>query len=777
MSGGSATAPDAATTAYRGLRAQVLERPVGAARRRELTAVTDAWLADLFAAAGAPSRDVALVATGGYGRGELAAGSDLDVLLLYRDGALAPSDVEQLADAIWYPIWDARIRLDHSVRTIVESRRMAHRDLWVLLGLLDARTVAGDSAVTKALVASVLADWRALAATRLPDLRASVEQRLARSGECAHLLEPDVKDSYGGLRDATVLRAIAASWITDVPHDRIDAPSALLLDVRDALHTVTGRATDRLVQQEQPAVAQVLGMSDEDALLRAVSSAARSIAYASELTWHRATRLLRTSSRVRRIGPERTPLVDGVVVQDGEVVLAADARPDRDPTLVLRAAAAAAQVGLPLAPRAVDRLAVESAPMPVPWPPQARDALVSLLGAGRPALTVWEALDQAGVISHLMPEWDVVRSAPQRNPVHTFTVDRHLVEAAIAAAARARRVSRPDLLIVGALLHDIGKARPGDHTDVGVDLVARIGPHLGFDADDTDVLVDMVRFHLLLPDVATRRDLDDPATVALVADAVRTHERLELLHALTEADAAATGPAAWSEWKEALIRELVTRTHRQLAGDPRPGTPNLTATERELAGGSGVQMFIEPGAPVSVITVAAPDRVGLLATVAGVLAVHRLDVRAADTETVGDRAVTVWRVVPQYGDIPAQDLLRDDLRRALDGSLDISERLARREASRPPVDRAPPWVGFVTGASERASVLEVRAHDAPGLLYRIGTTLSAAAVSILAARVSTLGSEAVDVFYVVESDGGGLLTTERCDDVRRRVLAALTPAD
>lgn len=760
---------------YGELRAQVLERAVGPARRRELTAVTDAWLADLFAGSQAPTRDVALVAVGGYGRGELAAGSDLDVLLLYRDGALAASDVQRIADAIWYPIWDAGIRLDHSVRTLVESRRLAHRDLWVLLGLLDARTIAGDAEVTRSLVASVLADWRALAATRLPDLRASVDERLTRAGECAHLLEPDIKDSYGGLRDVTVLRAIAASWVTDVPHARIEQAAALLLDVRDALHTVTGRATDKLVQQEQQAVAQLLGLPDDDALLRAVSTAARTIAYASELTWHRATRLLRTSARIKRLGPERTPLVDGVVVQDGEVVLAADARPDRDPTLVLRAAAAAAQVGLPLAPRAVDRLAVESAPMPVPWPRQARDALVSLLGAGRPALTVWEALDQAGIISQLLPEWDVVRSAPQRNAVHTFTVDRHLVEAAIAASARARRVSRPDLLIVGALLHDIGKARPGDHTDVGIDLVANIGPHLGFDAEETAVLVDMVRYHLLLPDIATRRDLDDPATVALVAEAVRTHERLELLHALTEADAAATGPAAWSDWKESLIRDLVTRTHRQLAGDPAAAAPTLSPAERELAEGTGVQMFIEPGAPMSVITVAAPDRVGLLATVAGVLAVHRLDVRAADTETVGDRAVTVWRVVPQYGDIPAQDLLRDDLRRALDGTLDIGERLRRRESSRTAVTHAPPWARFIEGASQRADVLEVRAHDAPGLLHRIGTTLSQASVAILAARVSTLGSEAVDVFYVVESDGGGLLTDDRRRQVLERVLTALGP--
>ncbi len=153
--------------------------------------------------------------------------------------------------------------------------------------------------------------------------------------------------------------------------------------------------------------------------------------------------------------------------------------------LVLRAAAAAAQAGLRLAPHAVERLARDSAPMPEPWPRAARDALVSLLGAGRPAIPVWEALDQADIWSRLMPEWSVVRSAPQRNPVHRFTVDRHLVETAVQSGPHTRRVDRPDLLLVGALLHDIGKGRAGDHTEVGIGLVPAMAPRLGFDRRTT----------------------------------------------------------------------------------------------------------------------------------------------------------------------------------------------------------------------------------------------------------------------------------------------------
>ena len=168
-------------------------------------------------------------------------------------------------------------------------------------------------------------------------------------------------------------------------------------------------------------------------------------------------------------------------------------------------------------------------------------------------MPVLEALDQAGLLGALLPEWELVRSRPQRNSYHRFTVDRHLVEAAAAAAALTSRVSHPDLLLLGALLHDLGKGQPGDHTANGVELVGRIGPRLGLPAADVEVLTALVCHHLLLPDVATRRDLADPATATTLARAVGTGTMLELLHALTEADALATGAAAWSGWKAGLV--------------------------------------------------------------------------------------------------------------------------------------------------------------------------------------------------------------------------------
>ncbi|MEI8083109.1 MAG: [protein-PII] uridylyltransferase, partial [Actinomycetes bacterium] len=523
---------DAASVRYAQARRELLEqvgRP-GPDSRRALVVLTDDWLADLFVASGAADLPCALVAVGGYGRANLAPGSDLDLLLLHQKGA----DVSAVAERIWYPVWDGGMRLDHSVRTPAEARKLAGQDIKVVLGLLDARTVAGDSELTTNLRAAVLTDWRASAHRRLADLRLDVDERAERNGELAHLLEPDLKESYGGLRDLTVLRAIGASWLVDARLRSLESPTVDLLDARDALHLATGRAGDRLTLQEQGPAARILGDESADILLRRVSAAGRAIGYVSDEAWHRVDRLIGERRRIpvrftRSNVLSRAPLTEGVVVQDGDVVLAADARPDRDPVLVLRAAAAAAQAGLRLSPYAVERLASESAPMPIPWPPAARDALVSLLGAGKPAIPVWEALEQQNVISALIPQWEVVRSAPQRNPVHRFTVDRHLVETAVNASGRMRSVARPDLLVVGALLHDIGKGQGGDHTEVGIRIVTELAPRMGFDPQDSAVLVSVVRNHLLLPDTATRRDLTDPATAQMVADAVQTTEVLDLL--------------------------------------------------------------------------------------------------------------------------------------------------------------------------------------------------------------------------------------------------------
>ena len=708
---------------------------------------------------------VALVAVGGYGRKELLPGSDLDVLLLHdgREG------IAKIADRIWYPVWDSGARLDHAVRTVPQARRVARNDLKVALGLLNARHVAGDPDLTTRLREGALEDWRGNARTRLAELKELHEERTRLHGELAFLLEPDLKESRGGQRDVHAIQAIAAAWVAPAPGPRVRAAYEQILDARHVLHEVTGRRLDRLVLEEQDEVARTLGLLDGDALLRTLAGAGRTVAYAVDHAFRQTDRAGGRRSlgvRMRRGKPERRPLADGVVEQDGEVVLARAATPTTDPVLVLRAAAAAAQSGFPLAPRALARLA-ECPPLSVPWPADARDALLALLGAGPSAISVWEALDQEGLLTALIPDWERVRNRPQRNPLHRFTVDRHLVECAANAAALTRDVARPDLLLLACLLHDIGKGWPGDHSVSGEVVARDVARRVGLNDADAEVIAAAVRYHLLLPSVATRRDLDDPMTVQHVATTVGSRLLLELLHALSQADGLATGPAAWNDWKAGLVADLVRRVSAVLDGGPMPEPGPLREDQLALVARGGPAAIVKG----SEVTVVALDRPGLLWRAAGVLASHRLVVRGANATSVGETAVAVFSVVPEYGDPPDATLVAADLRRMLEGRLDVEDRLERRaRAVRPQGTSAPPpKVTLVDGASQSATVVEVRAHDEPGLLWRIGRALGECGLNVRAARVETLGAEAVDVFYVTDS-ASGLLTDP---DARRRTVSTV----
>ncbi len=743
------------------VRAGVLRRPglVGAPLREALSDAYDEWLATLPIADG-----VALVAVGGLGRREPSPYGDLDLVLLHSGKVRG---LARLADRVWYPIWDSGVGLDHAVRTPEQALAVAREDLKALLGLLDMRHVAGNAAVTAALRERLLDLWRSGAGKRAGELRSLSAQRAETAGDAAFLLEPHLKDARGGLRDAQALQALARAQLVDVGLTTRESYRALL-DIRGELHRLTGRAQDVLRQQEQSGVASALGMSGADCVLRTVNEASRTIGHALDTAWRRVlTPTVHSGWSVRRLlsapGPARTPLAKDVVMQDGDVVLARDADPWADPLLMLRAARAAAEHDRPLAPFTLERLATESAPMPLPWPGAARDDFVTVLGAGAAGIQVMESLDQAGLLVRLIPEWDAVRFTPQHNPVHRFTVDRHLLEAAAQAAARTRDVARPDLLLLGALLHDIGKGfDPEDHSEAGGRVAEPIANRMGLSYGDAATVTALVRHHLLLPDTATRRDLDDPVTIKTVTSAVGgSAELLELLSALTVADAAATGPAAWSDWKASLIAELVRRARAALGGQPPlPVLPPLDEHRRSLADAGELSVEIDQDE----VLVAAPDSLGVLSKAAGVLALHSLNVRSATIRTYHGMAVNAFVVEPRFGSLPDAAVVRGDLSQAIEGTLPIAERLAAKErAYQSGAPRRPPTVHWFDGEATDATVVELRADDAIGLLYRVTSALERCHIDIRSARVSSLGGSVVDAFYVTTPSGAPIPKRQRRD--------------
>lgn len=725
-----------------------------AGERQQRTEAADTLAQTAYADLGGPDVGVSLVAVGGYGRGELAPHSDLDLVLVHE------AELGELGERLWYPLWDAGHKLDHSVRTPEQMTAMAAEDLKVALGLLDARHVAGDPNLTLRLRSQLLTTWRRDARERLPELRALVRQRHELIGELAHVSVPDLKEAEGGLRDAGVLKALVATWLVDVPHADLERCRLQLLDVRDVVQGQAGRATDRIAPEAWEPLGEAMGWDDPQ---RQVRELGRRVTHLSRLTWRRAEATLEAPSRVRR--PQLDRLAPGIAMSKGEVVLTNEATPDRSPGILLEAAALAAEHDVHLAPPTAARLVRECPPLPEPWPTSARQSLVRLLASGRSLLPVWETLEETGALAGILPEWERIRLLPHASAIHRFTVDRHVVETCIEASALIRNVSRPDVLLVAALLHDIGKGGLTEHSIAGEPLAASIATRLGFEPDAVELIARLVRWHLLLAETATTRDPDDPATIETVTRRLVTAETAELLLALTEADARAASPKAWTTWRSGLVRRLGDRVLATLGPGPTPDSPVAPVLEvpKEVVRGETVLRLEEHDDGVRV-TALAPDRVGLLSDLAATFAFLKAPVRGARAWSQDSVAVSVWELADPYLDA---SVLRQRFEAIREGRVDAHARLRRQLA-----DTLAPSVAVRPEASREATVVEVRTADRPGVLYGVLQAVAALGLTVRSAHVDTVGPQAVDVFYLQEADAGALSDT-RAAHAAHAIRAAL----
>lgn len=713
----------------------------------------------------------AIVGIGGLGRHELLPYSDLDLMLLHDNKS--DDELQRVADKLWYPLWDANVRLDHSVRTVAGALGVANADLIAALGMLDARHVAGDARLSEELIAGARKQWRSAIRSRMDELVDITHARWQRCGRISQRAEPDLKSGRGGLRDVQLLDALGVAQLIDrhgmarpeTPGGSLDDAYLTLLDVRTELHRVSGRGRDLLLAQYADEISAALHFGDRFDLSRKLSGAGRTIAYHAETGLRTAQNALPrrgVSALVRR--PKRRPLDEGVVEYAGEIVLAREAAPETDAGLVLRVAAASADTGLPIGAGTLARLAAGAPDMPTPWPSEALDDLLVVLSAGPTAVATIEALDRTGLWGRLLPEWDAIRDLPPRDVAHVWTVDRHVVETAVNAAPLATRVARPDLLALGALLHDIGKGRGVDHSVLGAEMAHEIGPRLGVAPKDVELLAKLVRHHLLLPVVATRSDLNDPKTVEGVAEALDGDPLvLEVLHALTEADSKATGPGVWSEWKALLIEDLVRRCRMVMAGEPLPQADPAAPHYLSMAADGGVHVEITPGdsARTYRVVMVAPDQRGLVSQAAAVLALNSLRVHSATVNSHEGVAITEFVVSPHFGSPAAPGLLRQQFVGALAGDIDVLAMVEKRSdeaaSSRAgevqagvPVTRstAPPHIVWLDSAAEGRLILEVRAMDRPGLLALLTRALERGGADIGWAKVHTFGSTAADVFCI-----------------------------
>ncbi len=729
---------------------------------RSYASKVDRWIEEVFLRAymgGSENTEgIALLAVGGYGRKELYPHSDLDILLVCNDD----TDIAEVADAIWYPIWDQGIKLDHAVRTPGSVIVTAREDSRVLLGLLDARHLVGDRRISKRTIDMVNKLWMDEATMLLPGILDEATSRHSKFGDLAFLLEPDLKESRGGLRDVAMLRCLVRSdsYLEGALNmHRIKSAHEFLAEVRVELHRNSARPGECLHVQEQDQIARVLHIESADDLMARVADAGRAITANYDALVHRMS--IPKMSLRNRIGQSLFSLLPwkhtislsdigkteqlepGILVrhieskvgfQYREIVLEhtddKHAMPNQASSssdylsLPFRASAASSEHHIPLSPAAIKTI---SNVRPLPdqaWPREVLESFLRVVRSGDEAITTLEILEQENILSHYIPEWEIVRNLRQHNAYHRYTVDRHLLETAVRSGELCSEEyswQEATILIVSALLHDIGKGLPGDHSTNGARLARKIAIRMGLVEPSVSMIGILVRHHLLLPDLATRRDIHDPATSEKVITAFPDITILELAEILAKADGEATGPLAWGPWKEGLVHDLVRIARMRLEGlsesdgNERVGNgsgsgsintvgsighggqidlmgsevaaedaardmtgPASCTGEAEIGGRHvSVVFFEEPtGGQIIVKTY---DLRGLLASIAGVFALRGINIRSADVSTIGDMAIDSFAVEMRIGDWPDWVGVAGDIARVLNGELDLDRSIRERE--------------------------------------------------------------------------------------------------
>ena len=745
---------------------------------------------------------------GGYGRGELSPHSDIDLLLVVPPR----SDVSKATTrGLLYPLWDAGFQVGHAVRTAKQSVERANEDLHAATSLLSARFVAGDPEGFEELIDRrgryLARDGRAL----LKRIAAATRERHRRAARAGWMLAPDIKEDIGGLRDAHRVgwaRAIVGET-TEVA-DLVD-PERTLLAVREVLHSLSKRKTDRIHIELQPELAQRLGLEGDraaDELMNAVHTAARTIEHVADREWDAISRKLERGPR--RSGSSQR-LGGGVVVRDGVIGVAptGDVRP-------FAIIAAKADSGRPLDPAAYEALRTKMKSRP--WEAEDRRDFLSAL-RGEHVVEALEVLDVVGW-DRVMPEWLRVRGLAQHDPYHRFTVDGHLFEAVRevsralnddpTAATAAHEAGDLDPLFMAALLHDIGKGSGEDHSVAGARLAEEIARNMGFEERHVAEITTLVRQHLLLVDTATRRDLDDGAVIEFVANTIKDGRILRLLLILSIADGRATGPDGWNDWKATLVRDLYRKVLVALETGSIPGRADVRtkvdeveAYEPSLAGrvqdvletlppsylrstslphmvdevrlllnrpGRGeVRWRVDEGLELGevVLTVCTLDRPGTLARAAGVLALHRISVlRAHAFSTTDGLALERFIVREPEGEI--WDAIGRDLAAAYSGRLALEARIERKISDYETERRLDAEVRVLNDASEHSSIVEVRTRDALGILYAITSAIAELELDIHVAKVDTLGERIVDTFYV-RTPWNAKLEEAQVDELRRAI--------
>ena len=806
-----------------------------------------------------------LCAVGGYGRGELAPHSDVDLLFLlpYKE----TPRLEQVIEYVLYMLWDLGLKVGHATRSLDESIRLSAADITIRTSILEARYLWGEKRLFNDLRRRFESEIAAATGPEFVDAKlAERDTRHHRMGDSRYVLEPNVKDGKGGLRDLHTLFWIAKylyrvddvadlvghGVLTAAEVARFAKAQNFLWSVRAHLHYLTDRGEDRLTFDLQPEIGTLLGYRGRGAAsgverfmkhyyltAKEVGDLTRIFCAALEAEHRRKPRFALPRITMFRKVP------DGLAIEGGRLTMAKGSRFSDDPVNILRLFHAAQERDLDVHPRPLRAITRNLRLIDgIRDEPEAnRLFLEMLISPNDPEITL-RRLNEAGVFGRFVPEFGRVVAQMQHDMYHVYTVDEHTIFAIgilhgvergdykdemPVATNEVHKIQSRRALYFATLMHDIGKGRGGDHSELGAEIALGLGRRVGLAEEETETAAWLVRHHLLMSNTAFHRDLNDPKTIADFVDIVQSLERLRLLLVLTVADIRAVGPNVWNAWKAALLRELYFAAEEMLStGLSREGRERREAVAKEKLRGELTDFtaqefdaYIARGQPsywfsfdpathahharlvrkadrsaalltiesridsyraVTEISIYTADHPGVFSQIAGAMAVSGANIVDAKifTTTDGMALDTFWIQDANRGAFDRPDRLARlsaRIEKTLAGHLrprqELAKKIESQGKSRTRVFTVAPRVLIDNAASRTHTVIEVNGRDRPGLLYELTRRLSDLGLQIASAHVSTYGETAVDVFYVKDVFGLKITHEGKLDQIRAALLEAL----
>ncbi len=820
---------------------------VGRALLKEHTRVVDEFVCSLFSSArnGMESlKGVALVALGGYGRKELFPFSDLDLMLLFQPSKKGL--IEQVAEHIFYPLWDSGREVGHGVRTVKECIDQAHKDFFFQVSLLDMRHLCGDQDVTDELATQF---QRKFIEGRRRDFVQTMyvhrKERHTRFGSHVYLLEPNIKESRGGLRDLQAIFWVSkvlfslngleemeeAGIFTRAEVEQLTAAWNNLIRVRNRLHFVSKRKNDRLFFEYQEQIASLSGHLDKQGLLgvehfmREVYESLQTIAVYSDLFFEHVEEIVNRPNTKALV----KELEAGLDLINGRIHYSDPGMIEKKRVLLMKPFAHMAAQGTPLFYR-TRRIVTENLELMGEkqiHSPRMASVFIQVLEGNNAADALVAMLD-TGLLVKYLPEFGNIRSLAQYDIYHIYSVDRHSIETVRVLHSLKeshnhvfKEIKNPAILFLAGLLHDIGKGQGGKHALIGASIAEGIGKRLHLSEEEVSALRFLVENHLYLMKMATRRDLDDEGLIIKCARLIKDRDLLNMLYLLSIADAKATGPTVWNEWKGALLLDLYLKVSHLLERtdlvDPDrvkavqwmqeqikeclgeeadeelnqlpedyllSFTPAAICHHIELKKALAKDPFVmeaeDRGHYWSVLFMA-PDRMGLLSRILGVFALHNVQILAAQIFTMKDgTAVDVLDVSPVSGacmDPDDWNRIRQDLGLALSDRMHLPSRLARKHrplgtGQQHACHKPRAKVVVDNESSDFYTIVEIHAEDRPGLLFDITRTFCDMGVGIYRAKIGTSADQVVDVFYVLDRVGQKLVENEFVKELQDALLFA-----